>query len=266
MRPIRLLLPVVLMLSQCFAATKLLVTVVERKSGKPVTDLTAQYFTVEDRGSPRRVESVEFSTGLMDVMLLLDTSLLGGIVQPVAKDLIAQLEPTEQMAIVSFHSSADLIQDFTSSRNLLHRAITSVKYGNSPRLLNALYAAIDGGFQSSTFRRVIVLLTTGVEGPSRVSIREVLRLARRNGVSIYPVYIAGRERSMFENLARHTGGASFNLRDMKRASNAPPGPRIFEVLRSYYTLTLAGNFALGDRLKIQVRRPEKLFVSGLPLD
>lgn len=192
MRPIRFLLPVVLTLSQCFAETKLLVTVVERKSGKPVTGLTLQHFTVEDRGSPRRVESVEFSTGLMDVMLLLDTSLLGAIVQPVARDLIAQLEPEEQMAIVSFHSSADLIQDFTSSRKLLHRAIASVEYGNSPRLLNALYAAIDGGFQSSTFRRVIVLLTTGVEGPSRVSLRQVLRLARRNGVSIYPVYEIGR--------------------------------------------------------------------------
>jgi len=63
-----------------------------------------------------------------------------------------------------------------------------------------------------------------------------------------------------------TGGASFNLRDMKRASGAAPGPRIFEVVRSFYTLTLSGTLSLGDRLRIEVRRPERLIVSGLPLD
>jgi hypothetical protein len=63
-----------------------------------------------------------------------------------------------------------------------------------------------------------------------------------------------------------TGGASFNLRDMQKASKDPPGPRIFEVVRSHYTLTLSGNLALGDKVKVQVKRPEKLLVSGLPLD
>jgi len=253
-------------LSPLPAATKLLVTVVEQKSGKPVAGLRAGDFTVNDDRAPRRIESAEYGSSLMDVMLLLDTSLLGGAVEPVAENLVAQLQPKEQMAIVSFHSSADLIQDFTSSRELLMRAIASVKYGNSPRMLNALYAAVDGGFQNTSFRRVIVLLTTGVEGPSRVTEREVIKLARRAGVSIYPVYVVGREKSMFESLARQTGGAVFNLRDLQKAAGAPPGPRIFEVMRSHYTLSLEGNLSLGERVRIEVKRPEKLFVSGLPLD
>jgi VWFA-related protein len=261
------LLPLILLFAYpALSATKLLVTVVEQRSGKPLTDLKAADFTVLDDRTPRQVEASEFSTGLMDVMLLLDTSLVGGMVQPVADNLIEQLQPKEQMAIVSFHSSADLIQDFTSSRELLRRAVGSVKYGNSPRLLDALYAAIDGGFQHTTFRRVLLVLTTGVEGPSRVSEREVLRLARRNGVSIFPVYMVGVERSLFETLGRQTGGASFNLRDMKRTLSGPPGPRIFEVLRSHYTLTLTGNLSLGEKIKVEVRRPGRLLVSSLPLE
>jgi VWFA-related protein len=247
-------------------ATKLLVTVVERRSGQPVTDLKAGDFTVLDDRTPRRVEAAEFSQGLMDVTLLLDTSLVGGMVQPLAANLIEQLQPKEQMAVVSFHSSADLIQDFTSSRDLLKQAIAAVKYGNSPCVLDALYAVIDGGFQGATFRRIALLLTTGVEGPSRVSEREVIRLARRNGVSIYPVYMVGMERFMLENLARQTGGASFNLRDMHKSLPGPPGPRIFEVLRSHYTLTLSGNLSLGDKLKVEVARPGKFLVSALPLE
>jgi hypothetical protein len=159
-----------------------------------------------------------------------------------------------------------LIQDFTASRDLLMRAVGGVKYGNAPRVVDALYAAMDGGFQGASFRRVILLLTTGFEGPSRMHEREVFRLARRNQVSIYPVYMGGGARSLFEALARQTGGASFNLRDMKRASDDAPGPRIFEVLRAHYTLTLSGNLALSEKMKIDVKRPEKLFVSALTLE
>lgn len=244
-------------------ATRLLVTVVDQRSGKPVTGLKAEEFTVRDDSGERRVEAAEPYTGPMDVMLLLDTSLLGAPVQSVAESLIGQLRPQEEMAIVAYHSAADLIQDFTSSRESLLRAVSSVKFGNPPRMLDALYAALNGGFRASTFRRVILLVTAGVEGPSRISEREVVRLARRNGVSIYPVYAMGQERSMLERLARETGGASFNL---SRKSQSVPASLIFEVIRSAYLLTVSGNLALGERFQVQVKRPERLFISGLPLD
>jgi len=260
-------LPLLLgLLSPLAASTKLLVTVVEQKSGRPVTDLKADEFTVLDDKTPRTVEAATYENSVLDVVLLLDTSLLGPMVQPMADNLIAQLQPKEQMAIVSFHSSADLIQDFTSSKELLRRAAGKVKYGNSPHVLDALFATIDGGFQNSTFRRVVLLLTAGVEGNSRVNEKEVIHLARRNGVSIFVVYVVGYERSMFETLARQTGGALFNLKDMKKTSAEMPGPRIFDVLRSHYTLTLAGNLTLGEKLKVEARRPEKLFASASPIE
>jgi VWFA-related protein len=248
-------------------ASKILVTVVDPKSGIAVPNLKAADFNVLDDKAPRQVEAAEYSQAtLLDIMLLLDTSLAGEMVQPVANNLIAQLQPKEQMAIVSFHSSADLIQDFTSSQELLRRAVAKVKYGNTPHVLDAVYAAADGGFQSSSFRRVILLLTAGVEGPSRTEEKQVIRLARHNGVSIYPIYVLGYERSMMEMLARGTGGASFSLKSMKKASDEPPGPAIFEVLRSHYLVTVSGNLGLGEKLKVEVRRPEKLFVSALPLE
>jgi VWFA-related protein len=262
----RLVVAVLLSLACARAATRLLVTVIDQKSGKPVTGLSAGEFTVTDDNRPRKVESAEPFTGPLDVMLVLDTSQLGGALQPAAESLVGQLQPKDQMAIVAFHSSADLIQDFTSSRELLIRAISSVKYGNAPRILDALYAATEGGFRGSAFRRVIVLVTAGVEGPSRSTEREVLRLARRNGVSIYPVFASDQELPLFERLARQTGGAFFSLRGIKRAAGPQATPRVLDVVRSCYTLSVEGNMFLGDRLKIEVKRPERLVVSGLPLD
>ena len=248
------------------ASTRLLVTVVEQKSGQPVTGLKAEDFTVLDDKAPRQVESAEYESAVLDVILLLDTSLVGPTVQPVADNMIAQLQPKDQMAVVAFHSSADLIQDFTSSKDLLGRAVAQVKYGNSPHVLDGLYATIDGAFQNSTFRRVILLVTAGLEGNSRVKESEVVSIARRNGVSIFVVYAVGFEKWMFEMLARETGGAVFNLKNMRKAADSPPGPRIFEALRSHYTLTVAGNLSASQKLKVEIKRPEKVFASALPLE
>jgi len=53
----RWLLLLILLAVPAWPATKLLVTVVEQKSGKPVTDLKAADFTVLDDRTPRKVEA-----------------------------------------------------------------------------------------------------------------------------------------------------------------------------------------------------------------
>jgi VWFA-related protein len=262
----RLLLALFLASLSGLAATKVIVTVVEQKTAKPVSGLQAADFSVLDDKTPKRVESVEPLSGPVDVMLLVDSSLVGPSVQPLAADLIDQLAEKQQMALVAFDASVNLIQDFTSSRDTLKRALSNVKFGNSPYLLDALFAAIEGGFHASTFRRAIVLLTSGFEGPSRMQERDVVRLARRNGVSIFPVYLVGAARGLLENLARQTGGATFNLGNMSRDRSGPPARRIFNVLGAGYTLSLTGNLSLGEKVKVEVKRPEKLQVSALPLD
>lgn len=248
------------------AANRISVTVVDAKSGKPALGLKAEDFTILEDKLVRKVDAAEFSSDVVDVMFLLDTSLVGEAVHPLALDFVAQLKPKEEMSIVGFHSSADLIQDFTSSRKLLERAIDSVTYGNQPRVLDALYAAIDTGMKHATFRKVVVMLTTGYEGDSHMTERDVAQLARKTGVSIYPVYATGRERSLFDHLARRTGGAVFNLKEMRKEPGAAIGQRIFEVMRGHYTLTVPGNLALSEKLRVEVARPGKWFASALPLE
>jgi VWFA-related protein len=248
------------------AENRLSVTVVDAKTGKPAVDLKADDFTLYEDKLARKVNTAEFSAEPIDVMLLLDTSLVGEAVKPVAEDLITRLKPKEQMAIVSFHSSADLIQDFTDSRQLLERAINSVSYGNTPRVIDGVFAAIDTGMKNAAYRKVVLLVTTGYEGDSQMSEHDLEQLSRKKGVSIYPVYATGRERGLFDRLARRTGGACFNLKEMRKESPAEIGARIFAVIRGHYTLTVPGNLALGEKLRLEIARPGKWFASALPLE
>jgi VWFA-related protein len=262
----RAILALLLGMPCAWASMRVIVTVVEQKSGRPVEDLSlSDFIFIEDKVS-RKIEAAEFARKPVDVMLLVDTSLVGPMVQPVASSLIAELKDKEQMAIVSFDSSAELIQDYTSSKQLLAAALGKVKYGNTPKVLDALYAAMDGGFRNTFYRRVIVLVTAGLEGNSRASEKDVIRFAQKNNVSIFTVFTAGSGKSMFDNLARRTGGASFLLRDLQRNSQGPPAARILDVVRGHYTLTLTGNLGLSEKVRVQVKRPEKLFLSVLPLD
>ncbi len=93
-------------------------------------------------------------------------------------------------------------------------------------------------------------------------------MARKNQISIFPVYVAGAERSLFERLARDSGGAFFSARDLK-LSPAQLAERVYSVLRGRYILTLAGSQALGDRIRVEVRADDsrqKPWASALPLD
>lgn len=251
------------------AQSKLIVTVVDQKTGEPITDLNDRNFSVVDDKTRLRVDEVEFRTDSIDIMLLIDTSLVGEMVKPLAGAFINELGEKEQMAIVSYHDSADLIQDFTASKQLLHQAVEQVQYGNNPRVLDALYAAIDGGFTSSAGRLVIVVLSAGIEGRSRVTEGEVLGLARQRGVSIFPVYIIGAERGMFQRLSDFSGGALFAARRLKLK---PPelSRRVYSVLRGYYELLVSGVQTMGNRIEVTVeglpKSKRKVHATNLPLE
>lgn len=266
MRSLILLSLVASIPASCTAQMHVLMSAVEAKTGRPVRDLQASEIVITDEKITHVVTELTKPKETVDVMLLLDTGLAGSLVQSLAYDLIDQLTEPEAMAVVSFDDSAQLIQDFTSSHPILRESISKVRYGNRPKVLDALAAAIGDGFDHATYRRVVLLLTAGYEGNSLTSERKVVELARKRGVSIFPIYMSGERRGMFESLARQTGGATFNLIHMAKDASQKPAPRIFEAARNPYLATIVGNANLSERMKIEARRPEKIFLSALPVE
>ena len=242
------------------ASTTLLVSVFDSKTGHAVSGLTASDFKSE-----LPVESVtQLPVEPRKIMLLIDTSLVGAAVQPAILPLINELAPGDQMALIGVHSSADVLQDFTSDKELLKKAAARVKFANSPRMLDALYAAIEDGFGKGERFGVIVLLSAGIEGPSRTTETEVLELARRKGVSIFPVSLGSARHAVLDQLASQTGAVSFKLRDMRKASGDKVRA-IFEAIRAAYLVTITGDGPLPETFKLEIKGREKLSVTAMPI-
>ncbi len=247
----------------------LVVTVIEEKTAETVTGLGPERFSVKDGDTPLRVISVSEPRDPVDVLLLVDTSLAGEAVRPIAESLIEQLAEGEAMALVGYDEGAELLHDFTSEKQFLRKALDRAEYGGLPRVHDALFASVDGGFEASLNRKAVILLSNGVLARSRVSEAEVLEVARAKRVSVYSVFVRTDARSLLRRFALRTGGASFAARRLKLAPRIL-ATRVFEAVRSPYELTVSGVYTLGDRLEATISPPadgkKKLSASVLPVD
>lgn len=247
----------------------LIVTVFDEKTGETATGLGPERFSVIDGEIPLRVVAVSEPRDPVDVLLLVDTSLAGEAVRPIAESLIEQLAEGEAMAVVGYDEEAELLQDFTSEKQFLRKALDRARYGGLPRVHDALFASVDGGFDASLNRKAVILLSNGVVARSRVSEAEVLEVARAKRVSVYSVFVRTNARSLLRRLAFRAGGASFAARRLKLAPRILAA-RVFEAVRSPYELTVTGVYPLGNRLKATISPPagdkKKLSASVLPVD
>ena len=243
------------------------VTVYDERSAESVTGLGPERFSVKDGSTPLQVVSAREPGTPVDSLLLVDSSMVGHTVRPIAEAVIGQVGESDSAALVSFDESADLLQDFTSDRRALSRALDRIEYGNLPRLHDALFAAIDGGFDTGSNRRAIIVLSAGAIARSRTSEAEVVELARAKGVSVYTVFVRTDARGAMRRLALRTGGASIAA---KRTGLEPRrlATRILEAVRNQYELSVTGVYTLGDQVTAEIVSQSKtnLSASVLPID
>ena len=107
--------------------------------------------------------------------------------------------------LISFGAEAELLQDFTNSQRLLRAALDQLRLSTSvggihpgpvptmskPRgtiLFDAVYLAASEKLRGEVGRKVIILLTDGVDQGSRVKLQEAMESAQKADAIIYSVY------------------------------------------------------------------------------
>ena len=241
--------------------------IVTDRSGHHVPGLTRKDFILLDDGQPQEIETFDATDSSLAAILVLDIS---GSMLPKLDDarraahaFVNAVKPTDEIGLYTFNSSIVGSVDLTKDRALVHAAIDEARPDGETALYDVTAAALRR-LKPLKRRKAVVLFTDGEDNRSRLSVNQVIEMARASDVSIFSVAQGVAESKtlmvFLNRLAEETGGRSFFIGNIKKL------PETFQTiltdLKSQYFLTYTPKAGVQPRTwhQIQVRltRPDLL--------
>jgi VWFA-related protein len=250
---------------------------VRDKKGALIPSLTKADFTVLEEGKEQPIKYFTRETDLpLTIGLLIDVSRsqenLIDIERRAASAFFSGvLRKKDEAFLISFGEEAELLQDYTASVRLLTEGLNQLRVSSGvsgmhpgpvptasqPRgtvLYDAVYLAATDKLRSEVGRKVIVLITDGVDQGSRLTRNQAIEAAQKADAVIYSIYyVDNRFYGMFgmgggggegelRKMSEETGGHVFKV-DRKNTLESVFG-QLQEEMRSQYAI---GYTPLNDR-------------------
>jgi len=142
--------------------------VLQKKTARVVGDLTQDDFMISEDGKPQEISHFSQGSLPLSVLLLIDR---GGCLDPfsnqvrhAASEAIDRLKPTDEVAVMTYHNKAELLQKFTRDRWSVDYALDHIPPHDEAAnhcLNKAFYEAATYMDQAGnpTGRRVIIFIT-----------------------------------------------------------------------------------------------------------
>lgn len=166
------------------------VTVLDAQ-GRTILGLTADDFRLYDEGIERPIRNFLLDQSPINVVFLLDVS--GSIQDELTEIRKATLRfaqafgPEDRFALVSFSDQTRIVQDWTGRLRDLRRGVRRLRDGYRTALYDALLDTAADMLAPIEGKRVIILLTDGLDNESRASYDQVMTRMTRLGVVLYIV-------------------------------------------------------------------------------
>lgn len=193
---------------------RLNVGVVDR-TGKPVTSLNKEDFTVYEDGVKQPISRFEPTVTPFSLVMILDmsgsTTGFRQTIQMSALRFIDALAPDDRVAVIEFYDKVNLRNDFTTDRRIIANSIRVSNGRGNTQLYKALDMALEKLSKEGKRRKAVIVLTDGVDTALRDKDRDlllnvkdaemataikpdtsetlnrILNNADRQGVTIYPL-------------------------------------------------------------------------------
>lgn len=180
-------------------------------SGISVNGLNQDDFIVYDEGVRQQIGSFNRRRVAANIVLLLDAS--GSVFQQMrfirqaAKGFVEGLLPEDKICVMQFAEKVELLQDWTAAAQqaTLEKALDwRYHAGESTTFYDGLYLAAEDQLKKVEGRRIIILLTDGIDTAEkrRAGFNDALNAVRRSDTSVYVVSLTGMLREM---ITRKTG-------------------------------------------------------------
>ena len=197
------------------------------KRGLPVIDLSQNDFRVYENGKLQTIKYfIREPLPPLRIGLILDTSNSVRPQMPFEKDAASQfvfdmLEVRASKNLIflqTFDATSSVVQDFTDDPEVLNDKIRGLKAGGGKALYDAIYYACKEKMLNSgspeQLRRVLVVVSDGIDVQSHHTLDEAVSMARRAETVIYLIANArygftNPGDDVLEDIAHRTGGAAF---------------------------------------------------------
>jgi len=233
--------------------------------GRYVPGLTANNFIVLDDGQPRKIETFDAADSPLSVVLVLDVS--GSMLLKIdearraAHAFVDAVKPQDEVGLITFATTISGSIDFTRERAPLHAAIDAAQTNGETALYDVTAMALKR-LRPWKHRKAVILFTDGDDNRSRLSVDQVIQMARASEVSIYSVAQGASEsetlKVFLDRLAENTGGRSYFIGSIRKLSDT--FREILTELKSQYFLTYTPPAGLKPRtwhrIDVRVDRPE----------
>ena len=194
--------------------------------GRPVENLRAVDFRLEEGKSPQQVTSFARENAPISVGIVLDLS--GSMADKVVKARIAinqfleNLESDDESLLVTFSDRPELRSAFTSDISPIRSLLPSIAAGGGTALFDAVAMALHEMRGARNERRVLMVISDGGDNSSRFSERELRVVAQESDVQIDSIGIHDHPVRMEElhgpwildDLADMTGGQHYTANNV----------------------------------------------------
>ena len=235
--------------------------------GKLITNLRREDFNVFEDDRLQQISNFSTETDLpLNIAVLIDSS--GSVREKLRFEQQAATkffhsavrQGKDKVFIMSFDTAATLLQDYTDDPALLSQTLRKIIPGGATSLYDAVLEAA-GKLAGQKGRRVIIVLSDGLDNSSHASLAKTLETAQKEDVIVYTIStnsIDGddpKEQKIgdasLKRLATETGGHAFVPAKMEEL--LPAFLRINEELRSQYSLAYGPTNANRDGTYRQIR-------------
>ena len=177
-------------------------TVVDR-SGRFVPGLRESDFIVYEENELQEVTHFSNERVPVSLGLVLDTSgsmvgeKLTNALMAVDRFLTKLLSPEDEIFLYKFSNYPELVQDWTTNRQALSRAIRRINANGGTAMYDAIAESVPLAQTGQNRKRAIVLISDGNDTDSQVSLGEVKQMIRESEVMVYAIGIDGQAEDVF---------------------------------------------------------------------
>ncbi len=177
-------------------------TVVDR-NGRFVPGLTQNDFIVYEENELQEITNFSNERVPVSLGLVLDTSgsmvgeKLTNALMAVDRFLTRLLSPEDEIFLYKFNNFPDLVQDWTTDRQRLSRAIRRISASGGTAMYDAIAESVPLAQTGQNRKRAIVLISDGNDTDSQASLAEVKQLIRESEVMVYAIGIDGQAEDVF---------------------------------------------------------------------